>query len=60
MKNKKFKIISLYSFFPFSKNLIDELKNKLLNIEKKNTLTGLLIFANEGINGSICAEEKDI
>jgi len=60
MKDKKFQIISLYSFFPFSKNLIIELKNKLLNIEKNNDLTGLLIFANEGINGTICAEEKVI
>jgi len=60
MKDKNFKIISLYSFFPFSENLIIELKNKLLNIEKNNDLTGLLIFANEGINGTICAEEKVI
>ena len=60
MKDKKFQIISLYSFFPFSENLIIELKNKLLNIEKNNDLTGLLIFANEGINGTICAEEKVI
>jgi len=60
MKDKKFKVISLYSFFPFSENLIIELKNKLLNIEKNNDLKGLLIFANEGINGTICAEEKVI
>ncbi len=60
MKDKRFQIISLYSFFPFSANLIIELKNKLLNIEKNNDLTGLLIFANEGINGTICAEEKVI
>ena len=60
MKDKKFQIISLYSFFPFSENLIIELKNKLLNIETTNDLTGLLIFANEGINGTICAEEKVI
>ncbi len=60
MKEKYFKIISLYSFFPFSENLIVELENKLLNIENTNNLTGLLIFANEGINGTICAEEKVI
>ena len=60
MKNKNFKIISLYSFFLFSENLILELKNKLLNIENNNDLTGLLIFANEGINGTICAEENVI
>jgi len=61
MKDKDFKIISLYSFFLFSENFIIELKNKLINIEKQNNnLTGLLIFANEGINGTICAEEKVI
>ena len=61
MKDKNFKIISLYSFFRFTENFIIELKNKLINIEKQNNnLTGLLIFANEGINGTICAEEKVI
>ena len=61
MKDKNYTIISLYSFFLFSENLILEFKNKLLNIEKQNNnLTGLLIFANEGINGTICAEEKVI
>ncbi len=58
MKDIKFKIVSLYSFFPFAENLILELKEKLLNIENKNDLTGLLIFAGEGINGTICGEEN--
>ena len=57
MKEKTFKIISLYSFFPFQENLILELKERLLNIEIENELSGLLIFATEGINGTICAEE---
>ena len=56
MKDKNYKIISLYSFFPFQENLIIELKNKLLEIENENDLSGLLIFASEGINGTICAE----
>ena len=60
MKNRIFKIISLYSFFPFQKNLIFELKNNLLSIEKNNDLSGLLIFASEGINGTICAEDDVI
>jgi len=59
MKDKNYKIVSLYSFFPFQENLILELKDKLLNIENKNDLSGLLIFAKEGINGTICAE-KDV
>jgi len=56
MKGKNFKIVSLYSFFPFQENLIHDLKNKLLEIENENDLSGLLIFASEGINGTICAE----
>ena len=60
MKKKIYKIISLYSFFPFQENLILELKNDLLDVEIKNDLSGLLIFASEGINGTICAEENVI
>ena len=60
MKGKNYKIVSLYSFFPFQENLILDLKNKLLEIENENDLSGLLIFANEGINGTICAGDKVI
>ena len=60
MKGKNYKIVSLYSFFPFQENLILELKDKLLEIENQNDLSGLLIFASEGINGTICAEKNVI
>ena len=60
MKGKNYRIVSLYSFFPFQENLILDLKNKLLEIENENDLTGLLIFASEGINGTICAEKNVI
>jgi len=60
MKNKNYKIVSLYSFFPFQENLILDLKKKLLEIENDNDLSGLLIFASEGINGTICAEKNVI
>ncbi len=60
MKGKNYKIVSLYSFFPFQENLILDLKNKLLEIENENDLTGLLIFSSEGINGTICAEKNVI
>ncbi len=60
MKSKIYKVISLYSFFPFQENLILDLKNKLLEIENENDLSGLLIFASEGINGTICAEKNII
>ena len=60
MKGKNYKIVSLYSFFPFQENLILDLKNKLLEIENKNDLSGLFIFGSEGINGTICAEKNVI
>ena len=60
MSEKKYKIVSLYSFFPFQENLILDLKNKLLEIENENDLSGLFIFASEGINGTICAEKNVI
>ena len=60
MKGKNYKIVSLYSFFPFQENLILDLKNKLLEIENENDFSGLLIFASEGINGTICAEKNVI
>jgi len=60
MKGKNYKIVSLYSFFPFQENLILDLKYKLLAIENENDISGLLIFASEGINGTICAENNVI
>ncbi len=60
MKGKNYKIISLYSFFPFQENLILDLKNKLTEIENEYDLSGLLIFASEGINGTICAKKNVI
>ena len=60
MKGKNYKIVSLYSFFPFQENLILDLKNKLLEIGNESDLSGLLIFASEGINGTICAEKNVI
>ena len=60
MKGKSYKIVSLYSFFPFQEKLFLDLKNKLLEIENENDLSGLLIFASEGINGTICAEKNVI
>ena len=60
MKVKNYKIVSLYSFFPFQENLILDLKNKLLKIENESDFSGLLIIASEGINGTICAEKNVI
>ena len=60
MRQSIYKIVSIYSFFSFQENLILELKDKLLSIEKDNDLSGLLIIAKEGLNGTICAEENII
>ena len=60
MKSKNYKIVSLYSFFPFQEKFILDLKNKFLEIENENDLSGLLIFASEGINGTVCAEKNVI
>ena len=60
MRQYIYKVISFYSFFSFKKNLILELKDKLSIIENDNDLSGLLIIAEEGINGTICAEENII
>ncbi len=60
MRQNIYKIVSIYSFFSFEENLILELKDNLLNIEKNNDLSGLLIIAKEGINGTICAQENII
>ena len=60
MRQNIYKVVSIYSFFSFQENLILELKDKLLSIENDNDLTGLLIIAKEGINGTICAEKNVI
>ena len=60
MKQYIYKVISFYSFFSFKENLILELKDKLSIIENENDLSGLLIIAEEGINGTVCAEENII
>ena len=60
MRQNIYKVVSIYSFFSFQENLILELKNKLISIESDNDLSGLLIIAKEGINGTICAEENII
>ncbi len=61
MKHNIYKVVSIYSFFSFQEHLILELKDKLFRIENNNNnLSGLLIIAKEGINGTICAEENII
>ena len=56
MKNFK-SVISFYCFAHIDKKLLNELKNTLLNHEKEG-LTGLIIIAEEGINGTICGGDS--
>ena len=56
MKNFK-SVISFYCFTHIDKNFLNELKNTLLNYEKEG-LTGLIIIAEEGINGTICGGDS--
>ena len=54
---KFFSVISFYCFTHIQKNFLDDLKNALLKHEKEG-LTGLIIIAEEGINGTICGDDQ--
>ena len=60
MRQNIYKIVSIYSFFTLQENLILDLREILLSIEKNNDLSGLFIIAKEGFNGTFCAEENVI
>ncbi len=60
MRQNIYKIVSIYSFFSLEEPLIHVLKDDLLSIENDNDISGLLIIAKEGINGTICAKEKTV
>jgi len=55
--NDSYKIISLYCFSRISEQELSNLRNKLEKFEEKG-LTGLLILAQEGLNGTICGRER--
>ena len=52
-------VISFYCFTHIEKNNLGAAKDKLLNYEKEG-LTGLIIIAEEGINGTICGCDQII
>ena len=58
MKNFK-SVISFYCFTHIEKKYLNGLKNKLL-MNQKEGLTGLIIIAEEGINGTICGGDQII
>ena len=51
-----YKIVSLYCFRPIAEKNLLNLRNKLEKFEEKG-ITGLIILAEEGINGTICGLE---
>ena len=55
--NDTFKIVSLYCFSPFLEKELFNLRDKLVKFEDQG-LTGLIILAEEGINGTICGKEN--
>ena len=57
--NDTYKIVSLYCFSPISEKNLQNLRNKLEKFEEKG-LTGLMILAKEGINGTICGNDENI
>ena len=52
-----YKILSLYCFSQISEKKISKLRDKLEKFEEQG-LTGLIILAHEGINGTICGYAK--
>ena len=54
--NDTYKIVSLYCFSQISEKKLSKLRDKLEKFEGKG-LTGLLILAQEGLNGTICGRE---
>jgi len=55
--NNPFKIISLYCFSQIEEKMLLNLKDQLVTFEDQG-LTGLIILAQEGINGTICGKES--
>ena len=54
--NEAYKIVSLYCFSSIAENNLLNLRDKLEKFEDKG-LTGLIILAEEGINGTICGKQ---
>jgi len=54
--NGTYKIISLYCFSPIAEKKVFNLRDNLEKFAEKG-LTGLIVLAKEGINGTICGKE---
>jgi len=53
--NDTYKIVSLYCFTPISEEKLFKLKDELEKFEFEG-LTGLIILAKEGVNGTVCGK----
>ena len=54
--NDNYKIVSLYCFSPIEERKLFNLRDEFKKFEEKG-LTGLIILAQEGLNGTICGKE---
>ena len=54
--NDNYKIVSLYCFSPIEEKKLFNLRDEFEKFEEKG-LTGLIILAQEGLNGTICGKE---
>ncbi len=54
--NDNYKIVSLYCFSPIEEKKLFNLRDEFEKFEEKG-LTGLIILAQEGLNGTICGRE---
>ena len=57
--DKSYKIISFYCFIQIKEEFLLKFKTKLLQFEKKG-LSGLVVLAEEGINGTVCGSKEII
>lgn len=55
---KPYIIVTFYKFIPL--DLYESMKEPLLSCMKKNQVTGTMILASEGINGSFCGTREEI
>ncbi len=57
--DKSYKVISFYCFIQIKEEFLLKFKTKLLQFEKKG-LSGLVVLAEEGINGTVCGSKEII
>eukprot|EP00040_Diaphanoeca_grandis_P017386 m.90521 g.90521 ORF g.90521 m.90521 type:complete len:352 (-) comp26406_c0_seq1:93-1148(-) len=51
-------VAAFYKFTPLTPELIENQRQPLLNICNENEVKGIILLATEGVNGTICCENK--